>query len=85
MTARMGYAEASEVSSREGLGTAGWEGGDRLRKTAVLPDSNAPMPHMTISIGVAVHQRGENAEALFRRADELLYRAKKEERDRVVC
>jgi diguanylate cyclase (GGDEF)-like protein len=57
---------------------------NRVRKPVPHPDGGGSPPHVTVSIGVAAHQRGEDAEALFRRADELLYRAKNEGRDRVV-
>ncbi len=57
----------------------------RVRKTVRLPEGGGGPPHVTVSIGAAVHVRGEDATALFHRADGLLYRAKSEGRDRVVC
>lgn len=62
--------------------------GERVRHAvrciAPMPGSSKDLPPVTISIGVAVRQSGEDAEALFNRADELLFRAKREGRDRVV-
>ncbi|MDP2239586.1 MAG: GGDEF domain-containing protein [Burkholderiales bacterium] len=55
-----------------------------VRRIVPLPGHNEKIPPITISIGIAVRQPGEGAEALFRRADELLYRAKREGRDRAV-
>jgi diguanylate cyclase (GGDEF)-like protein len=40
--------------------------------------------HITVSIGLATSHDGETAEQLLQRADEALYRAKAEGRDRVV-
>jgi diguanylate cyclase (GGDEF)-like protein len=40
--------------------------------------------HITVSIGLATSRDGETAEQLLQRADEALYRAKAEGRDRVV-
>ena len=42
------------------------------------------LPPITISIGVAQHQRGETAENLLKRADAALYRAKNLGRNRVA-
>ena len=41
--------------------------------------------HITVSIGLATLRDGETAEQLLQRADEALYRAKAEGRDRVVA
>ena len=46
------------------------------------PDADALA--CTISIGVVVHQRGEGADGVLRRADEALYEAKRQGRDRIV-
>ena len=45
------------------------------------------LPAVTVSIGIAVYRRGgsDGAEHLLRRADEALYQAKREGRDRAVC
>lgn len=57
---------------------------ERMRSSfAQNPGSAAPLP-MTASFGVAQLQDGEEADALIRRADEALYRAKQEGRNRVV-
>lgn len=40
---------------------------------------------LTASAGIAIHQPGESFDSWFARADEALYRAKQEGRDRVVC
>jgi diguanylate cyclase (GGDEF)-like protein len=56
-----------------------------VRETVMLPDRGAESPRVTISIGGAVHQPGENVETLIHRADQLLYRAKREGRDRAIC
>ena len=42
-----------------------------------------PVP-VTVSVGVALQAPGEDFEALFKRADEALYQAKREGRNRVV-
>ena len=64
-------------------------GGDRIwkrvRNTVRLPKGGSGPPCVTVSIGVAGHPRGEAAETLFHRADQLLYRAKNEGRDCIVC
>ena len=44
------------------------------------------LPAVTVSVGIAVYRRGaDDPEHLLRRADEALYRAKREGRDRAVC
>ena len=59
---------------------------DRVRESVAnldipeLPTSSGT----SISIGVAVHRPGETVEDTLRRADEALYHAKEEGRDRVV-
>lgn len=47
------------------------------------PDSPCG-PHLSVSLGAALQQPGESADALYRRADALLYRAKAEGRRRAV-
>ena len=39
---------------------------------------------MTISLGVAVHRPGDSADETLRRADQALYAAKEDGRNRVV-
>lgn len=73
------------VAKTEGAARAAERICERVRKSVAIPGNAAPMPHVTVSIGVAVHQRGEGSEALFKRADKLLYRAKHEGRDRTAC
>jgi diguanylate cyclase (GGDEF)-like protein len=40
---------------------------------------------VTVSLGVAQFEPGDDAERLFRRADQRLYRAKEQGRNRVVA
>ncbi|MFZ9887915.1 MAG: diguanylate cyclase [Myxococcota bacterium] len=49
-----------------------------------IPVADAERLSVTASIGIAVATDGETWESLFRRADEALYRAKREGRDRFV-
>jgi diguanylate cyclase (GGDEF)-like protein len=46
-----------------------------------LPD----FPHFTVSIGVARHQPDESLDALFKRVDDALYRAKNDGRNKVLA
>lgn len=55
-----------------------------VRRIAPMTGHSEDLPPITVSIGVVVRQPGEGAEALFRRADQLLFRAKREGRDRVA-
>ncbi|CNI72123.1 diguanylate cyclase [Yersinia bercovieri] len=43
------------------------------------------LPQLTVSIGVAQHQSGEDTDSLFKRMDEALYRAKASGRNRVLA
>ncbi|CNE59673.1 diguanylate cyclase [Yersinia enterocolitica] len=43
------------------------------------------LPQLTVSIGVAQHQVGEDTDSLFKRMDEALYRAKASGRNRVLA
>ncbi|MBV8474079.1 MAG: GGDEF domain-containing protein [Hyphomicrobiales bacterium] len=62
---------------------------DRVRrrlesKKWVVGTSGAPLGAVTASFGIAQLRAGESAAELFRRADEALYRAKDEGRNRIV-
>ncbi|CFQ61368.1 diguanylate cyclase [Yersinia frederiksenii] len=43
------------------------------------------LPQLTVSLGVAQHQVGEDTDSLFKRMDEALYRAKASGRNRVLA
>jgi diguanylate cyclase (GGDEF)-like protein len=61
---------------------------DAARESEYLREAVAAMPTglpVTISIGVAMLQPGEDASSLLARADQALYRAKHEGRDRVCA
>jgi len=61
---------------------------DAVRESEYLREAVAAMPTglpVTISIGVAALQPGEDASALLARADQALYKAKHEGRDRVCA
>jgi two-component system cell cycle response regulator len=60
--------------------------GERLRRQVARGFLDAPeLPSVTISVGVATTELSvESPEALVARADQALYRAKREGRDRVV-
>jgi diguanylate cyclase len=47
-------------------------------------DNNQPLGTITLSVGVAKLQTGDNAESLLVRADQALYKAKNNGRNRVV-
>jgi diguanylate cyclase (GGDEF)-like protein len=55
---------------------------ERLRERVTMP-ATATMHALTASYGVAAWQPGDDADALFARADRALYRAKAAGRDRV--
>ncbi|HRN65147.1 MAG TPA: diguanylate cyclase [Alicycliphilus sp.] len=52
---------------------------------AAHPLAEAPAQGYTTSAGLALHRAGECTGALYRRADQALYRAKQAGRDRLVC
>ena len=56
---------------------------DRVR--ASRPLAEAPAQGYTTSAGLALHRAGECMNALYRRADQALYRAKQAGRDRLLC
>ncbi len=61
---------------------------DAARESEYLREAVAAMPTglpVTISIGVAALQPGEDASSLLARADQALYQAKREGRDRVCA
>ena len=62
---------------------------ERLRRgveSRPFPISRAPAElNVTVSIGIASSPGGEDAEALLHRADQALYRAKREGRNRVIA
>lgn len=61
---------------------------ERLRRAIeflALPfRSGEPLPHLTVSIGIAQMQAGQTPEAIYAAADAALYRAKDGGRNRVV-
>ncbi|HEX8383239.1 MAG TPA: diguanylate cyclase [Sphingomonas sp.] len=63
-----------------------WQAAERLRSGVAGCDLThlAPELTLTISVGIALVDRGEAPEAVLARADAALYRAKAEGRDRVV-
>jgi diguanylate cyclase (GGDEF)-like protein len=58
-----------------------------VSELAITHAASAAAGHVTISIGLAVLDSAcaDNFDALFRQADQALYRAKAGGRDRVVC
>jgi diguanylate cyclase (GGDEF)-like protein len=84
--ARYGGEEFTVVLPCTGI-TGAVEAAERLRKTVgqtrfPLPDAAQPIS-VTISLGAAEKSGNEDAEAILSRADQALYRAKREGRDRV--
>lgn len=71
-----------ETDLQSGIGT-----GERLRKaihkTEICDDSGRPTPGITISAGLAERRTGENADDMLKRADQALYLAKAQGRDRL--
>jgi len=57
---------------------------DRVRHKLALHCSRSDMPDFTVSIGVVDTTAGSTTEDLVRMADDCLYAAKEEGRDRVV-
>jgi len=62
---------------------------ERLRKKIAydpfpVQTENGPL-FVTVSVGAATSHGGDTAESLLKRADQALYRAKKDGRNRVVC
>ena len=58
----------------------------RVRRHRFLDDGGNELPAVTVSVGIAARDAElRDAEALVRRADENLYRAKEQGRDRCVA
>jgi diguanylate cyclase (GGDEF)-like protein len=57
---------------------------DHMREGIALCDHGPAMGRVTVSIGVADMRPGHDIQALYRLADEALYEAKRQGRDRVV-
>ncbi|MFA7387539.1 MAG: GGDEF domain-containing protein [Thiohalobacteraceae bacterium] len=55
-----------------------------IKDTAFSSPEGAPLPGVTVSIGLAESTPDESAEALLARADAALYQAKQQGRDRLV-
>lgn len=86
LAARYGGEEFALVL--EGSGEqGGLQMGERIRQeieNLMLPSENGPV-QITLSLGLAVYpEHGEDKELLISRADQALYRAKKQGRNRVV-
>ncbi|HKK06393.1 MAG TPA: GGDEF domain-containing protein [Gammaproteobacteria bacterium] len=58
---------------------------DAVRREPVVDTDGKPLPGVTISIGLASLEEGQDAEALLAAADAAMYRAKKGGRDRVAA
>ncbi len=56
-----------------------------MRRKIVRRDSGKDYGTITVSVGVGLYRAGEPLEAIIQRADEALYRAKREGRNRVVA
>lgn len=71
-----------ETDLQSGIGA-----GERLRKAVqqaeICDGSDKPIPGITISAGLAERRAGENAVDMLRRADQALYLAKAQGRDRL--
>ncbi|MFT5484364.1 MAG: diguanylate cyclase (GGDEF)-like protein, partial [Halieaceae bacterium] len=72
-----------ETDLQSGIGA-----GERLRmaihEVEICDGSGQPVPGISISAGLAERRTGENAEDMLQRADQALYMAKAQGRDRVV-
>ncbi|MCX9156204.1 diguanylate cyclase [Niveibacterium sp. 24ML] len=50
-----------------------------------IPHKTSPFGRLTVSLGVAIHQDGEDGETFYMRADTALYAAKEGGRNRIEC
>ncbi len=66
-----------------GIARTGRFGTGRAAAVRVAGEDFAAVGRVTVSIGVAGHRPGETAEALLKRADTALYRAKSGGRNKV--
>jgi two-component system, cell cycle response regulator len=85
LAGRYGGEEFGVIALETGLG-GGVALGERIRReVGRLFSQESDVPKVTVSIGVATTDRAsEAADALLKSADEALYTAKREGRDRVV-
>jgi len=83
IAARMGGEEFIVLLSHTAI-EAATALAERVRSNFEQNPSSASPLHMTASFGVAQLQDGEPGDALIKRADDALYRAKNEGRNRVV-
>jgi diguanylate cyclase (GGDEF)-like protein len=88
LVARYGGEEFAVLMPGTDLGSAS-KAAERVRQavrfTRFAGHDGAPLPAVTVSCGVATSRPNDSAEAVVRRADGALYRAKAAGRDRVVC
>jgi len=83
--ARIGGEEFAVLLPEADLETANAVG-ERLRATAAEIRIDEPVVRITVSVGVAdFGDADEDCQGAFKRADEALYRAKEQGRDRVVA
>lgn len=57
---------------------------ERLASLGIAHETSPVAPHLTLSAGIAAASPGDTTESLFRRADEALYQAKAQGRNRIV-
>lgn len=82
MLFRLGGEEFAILLRQQSLAAAG-QLAESLRQQVEQPDE-AGLPAYRISLGVSDYRLGDNQEGLFRRADQALYLAKQQGRNRVV-
>jgi len=54
-----------------------------INESQIVDSNDEPIPSITISAGLAARRAGETAEDLLKRADQALYLAKAQGRDRL--